>query len=77
VEYRFVYMSYTHRQLLSKQKSEGRLGYDDSSKPKIMVEAEDWSRGLNEAAEEGFSVKESGVMQIEDSVVLWALLSKT
>ena len=69
-------MSLTQTQLLSRQKSMGRQGYGDSGEPKVMVEAEDWSRGLNAAAEEGFSVKESGVMQVEDSVVFWALLLK-
>jgi len=77
VEYRFVYRSYSHAQLLGRQKGvRDREGYEESSETQSTSEAQDWSRCLNEAAEGGFVIKNSGALPMFDNIVFWALLQK-
>ncbi len=77
MEYQFVYLPYTNSRFLGSHRTRDRRGYEESSEDQVVMEAQDWSKMLNEAAEEGYVVKESGVLQMAENVVLWALLEKS
>jgi hypothetical protein len=78
VEYQFVYITYSIVQLLGQQRSRQRTGYNsENNAAQPIMEIPEWSAFLNQAAQEGYSIKESGVLQMPENVVFWALLEKS
>ncbi len=80
MEYKMVYRSYSHTQLLSRTNYIRDKEDDDVREARIETqvadEARDWSDNLNSFAERGFVVKNSGALQMSDNIVFWALLEK-
>ncbi len=77
MEYRLIYRAYSHSQLIGRQGMiRDQERYEASSRAQYVNEAQDWSDTLNESAKEGFTVKDSGALQLVDNIVFWALLEK-
>ncbi len=83
VEYKVIYRAYSHRELAGSNTT-GKFReiheVDESrvlSEAQSVNEAKDWSENLNAFAKEGFSVKNSGTLQMYENIVFWALLEKT
>ena len=80
MEYKLVYRSYSHAQLLSRSNYVRDREEDAVREARIETqstdEAKDWSNNLNSFAEKGFVVKNSGALQMSDNIVFWALLEK-
>ena len=80
MEYKLVYRSYSHTQLLSRSNyvrdREEDAVRDARIETQSADEAQDWSDNLNSFAEKGFVVKNSGALQMSDNIVFWALLEK-
>ncbi len=80
MEYKLIYRSYSHAQLLSRSNYVRDREDDEVREARIETqsadEARDWSNNLNALAERGFVVRNSGVLQMSDNIVFWALLEK-
>ena len=77
VEYKVIYRSYSHTRLIGRQNViRNQEETDERNEAQSANEAEDWSSALNSSAKEGFTVKDSGVLSLVDSIVFWALLEK-
>jgi hypothetical protein len=81
MEYKLVYRSYNHTDLIMRGNLVRRREEDDEKKSRIEAqsadEARDWSANLNAFAKEGFVVRNSGALQMSDDIVFWALLEKS
>ena len=78
VEYRMVYRAYKHAQLMSRQGAmRDQEGEVERSEAQYVNEAKDWSNTLNDFANEGYAVKNSGALPMADNIVFWALLERT
>jgi len=77
VEYKVIYRSYCHKELAGRN-TIGRDKEEDkaSSEAQSVNEAKDWSDNLNAFAKEGFTIKNSGTLQLFDNIVFWALLER-
>jgi hypothetical protein len=82
VEYKVIYRAYSHRELAGRSsigRVRERYEEDDTktmSEAQSVNEAKDWSDNLNASAKEGFTVKNSGTLQLFDNIVFWALLER-
>ncbi len=80
MEYKLIYRSYSHTQLLSRSNYARNKEEDEEKEARIEAqsadEAHDWSDNLNAFAKEGFVVRNSGALQMLDNIVFWALLEK-
>jgi hypothetical protein len=76
-EYKLIYRAYSHSQLVGRQGvMRDQEAYEARSEAQYVSEAQDWSDVLNESAKEGFTVKDSGALQLAEGIVFWALMEK-
>jgi hypothetical protein len=77
MEYRFVYRAYSHTRLMGAQGAmRDQEEYLGRSVSQSNTESQDWSNILNEFANDGYTVKNSGAFPLADNVVFWALLER-
>ena len=77
MEYKLVYRAYNHKQLTGGfRKIIDQESFEDTNEAQYVIEAEDWSKTLNSLAKEGFTVKNSGALELAENIVFWALLEK-
>ncbi len=80
MEYKLIYRSYSHAELLARSNyirdREEKEVREARIETQSADEARDWSNNLNAFAEKGFVIRNSGVLQMTDNIVFWALLEK-
>ncbi len=78
VEYKLIYKAYTHNELVGRTQEFRYTGGSEAGVQVAVVrEAKAWSETLNGAAKQGFRVRESGILQLTDSILFWALLERS
>ncbi len=77
MEYKMIYRAYRHAELISRQGvMRDQEGAVERREAQNVSETRDWSATLNEFAEEGFAVKDSGALPMAENIVFWALLER-
>jgi len=76
MKYKAIYKAYSHAQLVGKVRYRGDEPVEAAAEAQSVREAEDWSEILNLSANEGFTIKEGGVLSLADNIVFWAFLEK-